>query len=54
MYVYNPENHYALYMELFTTSSVDRFMTFYEAINLSHRDLCLTPPHQFGSEAPQW
>jgi len=26
------KNHYALYMELFTTPSVDRFVTFYEGI----------------------
>jgi len=28
------KNHYALHMELFTTPSVDRFVTFYEAIIL--------------------
>jgi len=26
------KNHYALYMEPFTTPSVDRFVTFYEVI----------------------
>jgi len=31
------KNHYALYLELFTTPSVDRFVTFYEAIKLSAR-----------------
>jgi len=28
------KNHYALYMELFTTPSVDKFVTFYEAISI--------------------
>jgi len=27
------KNHYALYMELFTTPSTDGFVTFYECIN---------------------
>jgi len=29
------KNHYALYMEPFTTPSIDRFVTFYETIKVS-------------------
>jgi len=30
------KNHYALYMEFFTTPSVDRFVTFYKTIKVLH------------------
>jgi len=32
------KNHYVLYMELLTTPSVDRFVTFYECINFDHEE----------------